>query len=198
MDTNKHDAAPAAGTPLEWPMMPLMGRTGSDFDHEWHVAINRYTEDKHGDDWPSWMYDAKTMAQEVPRLALLFEKERTGTLCKTFRRCSCCSEQKHVIDNHLTCALGKKCRECPILAGLDKAELHPEQRDWIKAWTCAGHIMANGGDRAGTGFIMTVDDFMFWDSVHESMAMAYGGSDDDEPAPEFYAPPSLPLLFTPS
>lgn len=48
----------------------------------------------------------------------------------------------------------------------------PEQRDWIKAWTCVGHILANGGDVAGEGFIMTVDDRMYWDGVYESLASA--------------------------
>lgn len=149
---------------------------GSGVEHEWHVAINRQVDEEResGREWPGWMYDAMHAASEVPRLALLFSHEREGKLPKTFRRCSCCGDNKHVVDNHLSCCLGKECRECPHLAGIDKANLPVEQRDWLKAWTCVGHILANGGDVAGEGFLLTVDDRMFWDSVHESLAFAAG------------------------
>lgn len=159
----------------EWPTMPLMKALGGDVNHEWHVAINRHCAEQRESkqEWPRFMYDAKHAAAEVPRLALLFSHERNGKLCKTFRRCSCCSDQKHVVDNHLTCCLGVECRNCPHLAGLDKAKMPPEQRDWIKAWTCVSHILANGGDVAGEGFLTTVDDRMYWDSVHESLAAGY-------------------------
>jgi hypothetical protein len=157
----------------QWPTMPLKD-FGGDIDHEWHVAINRHSDDERaaGKEWPSWMYEAKDAALEVPRLALLFQNERLGKLPKVFRKCACCSEGKHITDNHLTCCLGVECRKCPHLAGLDKAKLPVEQRDWIKAWTCAGHILSEGGDRANTGFLVTVDDVMFWDSVHSSLASA--------------------------
>lgn len=69
-----------------------------------------------------------------------------------------------------------ECRKCPHLAALDKAEMEPEKRDWIKAWTCVGHILSKGGDVAGEGFLTTVDDRMYWDSVHQSLAWA-----DDQP-----------------
>ncbi|MDE2101187.1 MAG: hypothetical protein KGL39_28335, partial [Patescibacteria group bacterium] len=169
----------------EWPTMPLMKALGGDVNHQWHVAINRRSEEcrEAKEEWPKWMYAAKEAAGEVPRLALLFAKERLGQLCKTFRRCSCCSDQKHVVDNHLTCCLGVECRKCPHLAALDKAELPPEQRDWIKAWTCAGHILTGGGDMAGEGFLMTVDDRMYWDSVHESLASSCGSDDDETQQP---------------
>ena len=165
----------------DWPTMPLMKCLGGDVSHEWHVAINQHStaQMEAKQEWPRWMYDAKHAAAEVPRLALLHANEREGKLCKTFRRCSCCSDQKHVVDNHLTCCLGVECRKCPHLTALDKANLPPEQRDWIKAWTCVGHILASGGDVAGEGFLTTVDDRMYWDSVHESLASAYG-SDDEE------------------
>ena len=151
--------------------MPLM-KVGGDVNHEWHVAINNHSSEQlHAKkEWPIWMYEAKSAAGEVPRLALLFSREREGKLTKTFRRCSCCPDQKHVVDNHLTCCLGVECRKCPHLAALDKAKLSPDEIDWIKAWTCAGHILACGGDMAGEGFILTVDDRMYWDSVMESLS----------------------------
>lgn len=59
----------------------------------------------------------------------------------------------------------------------------PEQRDWIKAWTCVSHILANGGDVAGEGFLTTVDDRMYWDSVHESLAAGYGAETEEGDQP---------------
>jgi hypothetical protein len=57
----------------EWPAMPL-NQFGSDVSHNWHVAINRFSNGKHGqNDWPKFMYEAKDAAMEVPRLALLFK-----------------------------------------------------------------------------------------------------------------------------
>lgn len=144
-----------------------------DSDYPWHGAINRHCDGQReaGKEWPRFMYDAKHAAGEVSRLPLLFAREREGKLCKTFRLCSCCSEGKHIVDNHLTCCLGVECRKCPHLAALDKAEgMTPEQIDQMKAWTCVAHILANGGDRMGEGFIITVDDRMFWDRVCQSLA----------------------------
>ena len=156
----------------DWPKMPMMEMLGGAVNREWHAAINQRAYEclEAKEEWPRWMYDAKHAAEEVPRLALLLANEREGKLCKTFRRCSCCSDQKHVVDNHLTCCLGVECRKCPHLAALDKTSLLPEQRDWIKAWTCMGHILASGGDVAGEGFLTTVDDRMYWEGVIESLA----------------------------
>lgn len=147
-------------------------RDASNFDHAWHVAINRHSDEQREaeKEWPRFMYDAKHASQEVKRLALLFEHERNGKLAKTFRWCSCCADSKHVVDNHLTCCLGTECRKCPHLVALEKAKLTAEQIDEAKAWTCVAHILVNGGDVMGEGFVTTVDDRMFWDGVHESLA----------------------------
>jgi hypothetical protein len=149
-----------------------MKNLGGDVNHQWHVAINRTSDQEREAQraWPRFMYDAKHAAQEVPRLALLFKLERENKLTKTFRRCSCCSEEKHVVDNHLTCCLGTECRKCPFLLGLESAKMSAEQRDWIKAWTCVGHILQSGGDVSGEGFIMTEEDRMYWDNVYQSLA----------------------------
>lgn len=170
-DTQNNNQSNLSGSG-EWPTMPRMKMLGGSVSHEWHVAINLRSHQcqESKEEWPHWMYDAKHAAEEIPRMALLMQQERTGQLCKTFRKCDCCADQKHVADNHLTCCLGVECRKCPHLAALDKANLPPEQRDWIKAWTCAGHILASGGDRAKEGFLITVDDRMYWDGVYESLA----------------------------
>lgn len=154
-------------------------------DHPWHVAINEHSNNliKKEEEWPTWMYGAKSAALEIPRLALLFSQEREGKLAKTFKKCSCRHHEKHVADNHLTCCLGVECRKCPHLQALDKAKLKPEQIDWIKAWTCAGHIQSKGGDIAGEGFILTEHDKMFWSSVHQSMSEDYADDEEESPSP---------------
>lgn len=144
-------------------------------DHPWHCAINHHAREQKAGAWPRFMYDAKTAAHEINRMALLFAMERNGKLPKIFRPCACCSEGKHIVDNHLTCCLGTECRKCPHLLALEKAELTPEQIDICKSWTCATHILANGGDVANEGFLTTVDDRMYWDRVGDSLAAA---SDD--------------------
>lgn len=157
---------------MKWPEMPLPEGCGGDLFYKWHRAINDHSdaERKAGKEWPRWMYDAKKAACEVPRLALLFQREREKKLQTSFRLCACCSEGKHITDNDLTCCLGVKCRECPHLAALDTVGMTPEETDWIKAWTCSGHILASGGDVQNEGFVLTVDDRMFWDRVCRSMA----------------------------
>lgn len=145
--------------------------------HEWHVAINRFHQDKHGtDQWQRFMYEAKSAADEVPRLVKLFQMERLGKLPTVLRPCSCCPPQD-VPSNHLTCCLGKKCSDCPMLNALESPNLSADQIDFAKAWTCAVHIISEGGDTAGEGYILTVDDRMYWDGVYQSLA-----TPDDEDA----------------
>ena len=110
------------------------------------------------------MYEAKTMADEVPRLVLLFKREREGRNPSVHQQCSR-SQPVPVVDNHLSCCLGVKCRECPELLAIEKMEKStPEEIDTAKAWTCAAHIVSEGGDPAGERYLMTVDDRMFWET----------------------------------
>jgi hypothetical protein len=155
-----------------WPMMPRMKLLGGDINHEWHVSINNHAtiQQARAKEWPGWMYQCKHAVEEVPRLALLFEMERTQKLRKIHRQCSH-STTEQVSDNHLSCCLGEECRKCQHLLSMDQAKILPEQRDWIKAWTCVGHILASGGDVSGEGFLMTVDDRMYWDRVYEHLSM---------------------------
>jgi len=150
-----------------------MERTKYPLNHEWHVSINRHSDAmrKEGKDWPKFMYAAKDMADEVPRLAMIFKQEREGTLTKTHKQCSMQNEVP-VIDNHLTCAMGKKCASCPILKSLEKTDrASGEDIDLIKAWTCASHIISSGM-HYDCGFVQSVDDQIYWDNVHASLAMA--------------------------
>lgn len=145
--------------------------------HEWHVAINAYADlmRRNGSEWPRFMYEAKTANREVRRLTLLFGKERQGGLPKEHQQCSR-SQPQPVADNHLSCCLGVECRKCPHLAALEVAKLTPEQIDEAKAWTCVAHILMSGGDVVNEGYVLTVDDRMFWDRVYDSLA----NTGDDE------------------
>lgn len=173
-------------------------RLPREVDHAWHVEINQYEvpfghdrPTRHGDparDGKGFMYDAKHTADEVPRLALLFGMERQGKLQKIHRQCSRDREGQEVVDNHLTCCLGVECRACPHLAVIDKVQtrrnysvqpsmevsITDEERDVMKAWTCATHILMRGGDKANEGYILTTDDRMYWNNVYASLAEGMG------------------------
>lgn len=153
--------------------------------HNWHVAINRATDDlglRPGADgeggWPSFMYEAKDAYQEVPRLALLFRREREGQLPVVHRQCSRSPEETIPGGNFLSCCLGVKCGECKYLLALDKAEVAPEARDEMKAWTCAAHILMQGGDQMNEGYILTTDDRMYWDNVYAGLARSAEAEED--------------------
>lgn len=142
--------------------------------HEWHVAINKHGDawTKAGSEWSEmrFMYEAKTMANEIPRMVMLFKAEREGALPKMHKQCSM-QDAVPVKDNHLSCCLGVKARECPHLLALEQIErCSPDDIDAAKAWTCAAHIVSQGGDRMGEGYMLRVDDRMFWDNVHASLA----------------------------
>lgn len=149
-----------------------MERLKHPFGHEWHVSINKYSDKTKVEEteYPSFMYNAKTMADEVPRMIVLFKLEREDTLRKTHKQCSH-QEAVPVEDNHLTCCLGVKCKECPQLLSLEKIEhCTPEDIDTAKAWTCASHISSKGGDLMGEGYLITVDDRMFWDNIYQNLS----------------------------
>lgn len=154
-----------------------MNRPNDKLLQEWHVAINQY---HYGENFKQiherqpWLYDAKTMADEVPRMAMLFQAEREGTLPKIHRQCSH-AEPEEVVDNHLSCCLGVKCRECPFLLAMEGTNVSRENVDIIKAWTCAAHIMRETSKRmidTSEGYILTEDDKMYWQNVYRSLSQA--------------------------
>ena len=142
--------------------------------HEWHAAVNRHSDAWRKADKPwgemRFMYDARHMADEVPRMVMLFRQERESALPTTHQQCSM-QAPVPVADNHLTCCRGVKTRECPHLQALEKIErCTPQDVDTAKAWTCAAHIISNGGDIMNEGFLLRVNDRMFWDNVHANLA----------------------------
>lgn len=156
-----------------------MKRPDFSVQHEWHVAINRANFDQPGATFREWMYDAHRIADETPRLALLFEMERTGKLGAVHQQCSH-SDPEPVTDNHLTCCLGVACRSCDALLALDSAKLTPEQIDEAKAWTCVSHILheaARRGVDMSEGMILTTDDRMYWDRVYMHLSAVDEGGD---------------------
>ena len=151
-----------------------MERLKYPLEHEWHVVVNRHSDEwrKAGKEWSEmrFMYEAKTMADEVPRMVMLFRQEREGALPQTHQQCSM-QAPVPVKDNHLTCCKGVKTRECPHLLALEKIErCTPGDVDTAKAWTCAAHIVSTGGDVMNEGFLLRLDDRMFWDNVHANLA----------------------------
>lgn len=146
-----------------------LSRLDHSFGHEWHVAINKHHEPFGKVEHQSWMYEAKDMADEVPRMTLLFARERKSELPALHQQCSQ-SEVVPIQNNHLSCCLGVECRKCEFLLSIEKAKLSPEQIDVAKAWTCATHIIRSGGDVAREGFLLTTGDRMFWDNLYQSLA----------------------------
>ena len=151
-----------------------MERLQYPLNHERHVAVNRHSNEwrKAGKKWGDmrFMYEAKSMADEVPRMVMLFRQERESALPQTHQQCSMRAPVP-VKDTHLTCCKGVKTRECPHLLALEKIErCTPADVDTAKAWTCAAHIASTGGDIMNEGFLLRVDDRMFWDNVHASLA----------------------------
>lgn len=107
---------------------------------QWHSALNG----KEGKDQaPHWMYTAKMISDEVPRMILLFEQERRGWLGTNYKMCGHeAGPGTPLPDNHLRCELGVECRKCPFLARIDANEkMTPEAQDEAKAWTCATHVL---------------------------------------------------------
>ena len=111
--------------------------TMSRIDHPWHVGINRYNDKmrEKGEPFNHGLYNAKTAAQEASRLMYLWASDR-------------------VKDTGLECALGVKCRDCPILGEIEAAciesrdaekfgrpDIEIEDIDFAKTWACIGHVL---------------------------------------------------------
>lgn len=104
----------------------------------WHGAINRHSDDEReaGREWPRWFYDVNNAAHETYHGVYLFTADRKE-------------------DTGLKCAMGVKCRACPILRRVEETMATDASRpfpkgieemdiDAAKAWTCIGHILTSG------------------------------------------------------
>lgn len=164
------------------------------FLNDWHAAVVRYhdalwqavlTANKNvapRDLWSQhphhgWMYEARDASVGVERMRQQFASERRAQLPTVLQRCSL-SQPEPVADNHLRCCLGVDCRDCPHLKALERIhDATPEQVDEVKAWTCLTHILVSGGDQAKEGYLLSMDDVMFWRNLHENLA---GGAGEEE------------------
>lgn len=107
-------------------------------DNAWHNAINAYADTERAVDheWPHWLYNTKTAFQEASRAQYLFRADAEK-------------------DTDLRCALGVKCRGCPILTKIEETMVklrdNPkfprdiQDTDIIaaKTMTCIGHILTS-------------------------------------------------------
>lgn len=133
----------------------------------WHGALNG---EGIGNQAPHWMYTAKMVADEVPRMILLFEQERRG-LPAAYKMCGHDPRPATPLpDNHLTCALGKQCRKCPFLARIEeRTTMTNEAKDEAKAWTCATHILLESKpERYFEGFLHDKSEAVFNERLGES------------------------------
>lgn len=114
-------------------------------DHAWHVACNAESDRqrKEGGEWPRVMYSAMKISDEVPRMVLLFQRERERGMPTSYKMCGHDPRPATPLpDNHLRCGLGQECRKCPHLAAIDRSEkMTLEAKDEAKAWTCATHFL---------------------------------------------------------
>ena len=143
----------------------FMGRAG----HSWHVGINKYSENcrEDGTPWPRWLYHIKSATFEMSRLMYLWEHDRKE-------------------DTHLVCALGVRCRECPILKTIEQTLI--EQRDnpkwpydiWdkdidtAKTLTCIGHVLTAKPDLHWEGILETKRDRESAETEVAMLAEMYG------------------------
>lgn len=119
-------------------------------DNAWHQGINKLsdTERKAGSDWPSWLYHTKSAAHESYRAMYLWAQDRHA-------------------DVDLKCALGKRCRDCPILQQVEASMVEASKRDRFpaeideadidaaKTWTCIGHILTTDHTQVYDGMFLS-------------------------------------------
>lgn len=115
-------------------------------DHAWHVACNAESDRLRaagGKEWPRMLYSAMKISDEVPRMVLLFQREREHGMPTSLKMCGHDPRPATPLpDNHLYCELGQECRKCEYLAAIDRSErMTPEAKDEAKAWTCATHFL---------------------------------------------------------
>jgi hypothetical protein len=155
---------------------------------DWHVAINRFSDAQRGakGEWPRVMYHALHVADEVPRMVLLFERERTIGMAGSFKLCARDpSPATPLPDNHLRCGLGVECRKCRYLAAIDADDrMTPEAKDEAKAWTCATHfLLESRPDVYFETILRDKSDDAFDERIARSMGAEFDGDPEQPEGP---------------
>lgn len=124
---------------------------------EWYTAINKHNSGALGTrKFASWMYDGMKMRSEIPRMTRLLLID---------------GEQPSAGRGRLSCCLGVPCSACEHLKALDAISgATAGEIAEAKAWTCASHIVRDGGDIVNEGYFVTPSDRAFWDRVCESLS----------------------------
>lgn len=121
-------------------------------ENAWHRGINRFSdiEREAGRPFPHWLYHIKSAAHESYRAAYLFQADAEK-------------------DTNLVCALGKRCRDCPMLQVIETTMREAREEKWpsantdmdiimAKTWTCIGHILTENADIHDGQFFSTQRD----------------------------------------
>lgn len=137
------------------------------------------------------LYDFKAAMQMLPWLAKRITQERTKSLPLIHQQCSH-SAPESLTENFLTCGLGKKLRDCPILIRLrdtfdqERGRTSPdgrppyyagitdEQVDEVAAMTCVWHMLMGTDSSVDwqEGAVQDVSDRMYWERLYANLAGA--------------------------
>ncbi|MFA7278928.1 MAG: hypothetical protein WC100_02430 [Sterolibacterium sp.] len=152
-------------------------------DNAWHDACNAESDRLHAatppghpPEWERILHTARKVSDEVPRMVLLFERERTIGMPSTYKMCGHDPRPATPLpDNHLACALRQECGKCPHLAAIDRSEtMTPEAKDEAKAWTCATHfLLESDPDVFFEGILHDKSDAAFNARLVESFGAGY-------------------------
>lgn len=120
-------------------------------DNSWHQGINALSDQnrKAGEEFPHWLYHAKSAAHESYRAMYLFAADRET-------------------DTQLQCALGKRCRDCSILQQIETSmiasrlsrlpsEIDDADIDAAKVWTCIGHVLTIDHTKVCDGMFISTE-----------------------------------------
>jgi hypothetical protein len=135
------------------------------------------------------LYDFKAAVGMLPWLTMMIGKERTRSMPLTHQQCLH-SAPEPIPENVMTCGLGKKLSECPILTRLREtfdqergrkrpdggdsfyAEITDEQVDQVAAMTCVWHMLmgSDGFVDWQEGAVQTTSDRMYWERLYANLA----------------------------
>lgn len=135
------------------------------------------------------LYNFKAAVGLLPWLTRMIGLERTNAMPLEHQQCLHAAPEP-IPENILTCGLGKKLSECPILARLRAtfdqergrkrpdggdsfyAEITDEQVDNVAAMTCVWHMLmgSDGFVDWQEGAVQTTSDQMYWERLYKNLS----------------------------